>query len=126
MAWDLTLEMEDRPGALAEAGEVLGDAGINLAGGSATVSAGIGTVHVLVEGDDPAPARKALADAGIDIQAEREVLVVEAPDEPGALGEAARELADSGINIEVMYIATDTRLVFGVDDLEAARQVLEG
>lgn len=125
MARDLTVVLEDRPGALAELGEALGEAGVNLSGACATVAAGQGTIHLLVEGG-AGQARAALDGAGIDVAGEREVVIVEAADEPGALGAVARSLADAGVNIELMYVATDTRLVFGVDDLDAARGALAG
>jgi hypothetical protein len=45
-------------------------------------------------------------------------------DRPGFLGEMARRLADSGVNIDVAYLASRTRIVFGVDDPDAARRAL--
>jgi hypothetical protein len=123
MATDLMVMMEDRPGALAELGRVLGDAGINLAGASAVTARGQGMIHLLVD-NDPTGARTALTDAGIDVSEEREVLVVDVSDDPGMLGSYAERIAAGGANIELMYVATNTRLVFGVDDLDAARAAL--
>jgi hypothetical protein len=123
MATDLMVMMEDRPGALAELGMALGDAGVNLGGGCAMTSRGQGMIHLLIE-DDPAAARDALAAAGIDVTAEREVLVVEVEDAPGALGAFGARFAEAGANVELVYLATSTRLVFGVDDLEAGRRAL--
>lgn len=123
MATDLMVMMEDRPGALAELGTALGRGGANLAGACAITSRGQGMIHLLVEGD-PAAAREALGAAGIEVTEEREVVVVDVRDEPGMLGSYAQRLADAGANIELMYLATSTRLVFGVDDLEAARRAL--
>jgi hypothetical protein len=123
MATDLMVMMEDRPGALAELGTALGDAHVNLGGGCAMTSRGQGMIHLLVE-DDPAAARDALAAVGIDVTAEREVLVVDVEDAPGALGSFGRRFAEAGANIELVYLATATRLVFGVDDLEAGRRAL--
>lgn len=122
MATDLMVMMEDRPGALAELGNALGRGGVNLAGACAITSRGQGMIHLLV--DDPAPAREALSGAGIDVTEEREVLVVDVPDEAGTLGSHAERIAEAGANIELMYVATGTRLVFGVDDLDAARRAL--
>ena len=45
-------------------------------------------------------------------------------DEPGAVGRVARRMADAGVNITIVYLATETRLVLGVDDLEKARAAL--
>jgi hypothetical protein len=123
MATDLMVMMEDRPGALAELGTALGRGGVNLAGACAITSRGQGMIHLLVE-DDPAPARAALGDAGIDVAEEREVLVADVRDEPGGLGTLAEQLTEAGVNIDLMYLATGTRLVFGVDNLDAARRAL--
>jgi hypothetical protein len=119
MATDLTVRLEDRPGELARLGEALGGAGVNVDGFSGTTSGGQGEIHLLVE--DAASARSALEGAGIQVTGEREVLVVDAPNNPGELGKAARRLADAGVNIEVAFPTADGRLVFGVDDIGKAR-----
>ena len=119
MATNLMVMMEDRPGALAQLGNALGAAGVNLGGGCAITSRGQGMIHLLVEGD-AADARSAVTDAGAEVTEEREVLVVDVDDAPGTLGSLAQRLADAGVNIELFYVATGTRLVFGVDDLDAA------
>jgi hypothetical protein len=119
MATDLTVRLEDRPGELARLGEALGGAGVNVDGFSGTTSGGQGEIHLLVE--DAASARNALEGAGIQVTGEREVLVVDAPNNPGELGKAARRLADAGVNIEVAFPTADGRLVFGVDDIGKAR-----
>jgi hypothetical protein len=122
MATDLTISLEDRPGELARLGEALGGAGVNIDGGCATTGAGSGQVHILVE--DAAAARSALEAAGIQIAAEREALVVDAPNNPGELGRTARKLADAGVNIDVYYVATGDALVFVADDPAKARSAL--
>jgi hypothetical protein len=122
MATDLTIPLEDRPGELARLGEVLGTAGVNIDGGCATTSGGSGEVHILVE--DGASAKQALEGAGIRVSAEREAIVVGAPNQPGELGRTARRLADAGVNIEVYYVGTGDQLVFGVDDPAKGRAAL--
>jgi hypothetical protein len=119
MATDLTVRLEDRPGELARLGEALGGAGVNVDGFSATTTGGQGEVHLLVA--DAASARSALEGAGIQVTGERDALVVDAPNNPGELGKAARRLADAGVNIEVAFPTADGRLVFGVDDIGKAR-----
>lgn len=123
MAWDFKIELENRPGMLAEVGETVGSAGVNLAGGCAVTAGSTGTVHLLVE-DGADAVRGAIRDAGHDIAEEREVLVVDVQDQPGTLGSYARRLAGAGVNIDLFYVATGTRLVFGVDDLDGARAAL--
>jgi hypothetical protein len=122
MAKDLTVVLEDRPGTLAALGEALGRAGVNIEGICGFTAAGKGIMHLLVE--DAAAARSALADAGIEVRAERDVLVLTPEDRPGALGQIARKIASTGANIDVVYLATDTRIVIGADDLARARAAL--
>lgn len=123
MATDLTVLLDDQPGALAGLGEALGAAGVNLGGACAVTRGGRGEIHLLIEGD-AAGAAAALRNAGYDVEADREMLVVDAEDRPGELGATARKLADAGVNIQVFYVGSNTRLVFGVDNLAAARTAL--
>lgn len=119
MAKDLTVILEDRPGTLADMGEVLGKAGINIDGLCGFPCQGKGTIHVLVE--DAAAARRALEERGLEVRDEREVLILEVEDRPGAGGNVTRRIANAGVNIDLVYRTTKTRLVMGVDDLEKAR-----
>jgi hypothetical protein len=119
MATDLTVQLEDRPGTLAQLGEALGNAGVNIDGLCAVTGGGRGEIHVLVE--DASAARQALEGAGMQVSGEQEVLVVDAQDRPGELGRIARAVADAGANINLAYVAADTRVVIGADDLEKAR-----
>jgi hypothetical protein len=121
---DLTVIMDDQPGKLADLGEATGRAGINIAGLCAMVGDGKGFIHILVE--DEAAAREALEGAGIRVADEREAVVVDLHDKPGAMGEIARDLAEAGVNIDVAYtIFTGVRLVILTEDVESARQALD-
>ena len=122
MAKDLTVHLEDRPGTLAELGEALGNAGINIDGMCGFPCEGKGVIHVLT--DDASGARRALEDAGIAVAAERDILLFEAEDRPGMLGEITRKIADAGVNVDLLYKATQTKLVIGADDLEKAQSAL--
>lgn len=120
---DLTITLEDRPGRLADLGDTTGKAGINIEGMCATSAGGKAEVHVLV--DDEAAAREALGSAGIEVDAQRDVLVIDIEDRPGTLGEVARKVADAGVNIGLAYSTFGgVRLVLGVDDLDRARSAL--
>jgi hypothetical protein len=79
-------------------------------------------MHVVVEGDASA-ARTAFEQAGMEVRREREVLVIEVDDTPGGLGRATRRYADAGINVDLVYLTADGRLVLGPDDVERARSV---
>jgi hypothetical protein len=40
------------------------------------------------------------------------------------VGEVSRKVGDTGVSINLVYLATNTRLVFGADDLAAAEAAL--
>jgi hypothetical protein len=122
MVSDLTVSLVDKPGSLADMGEALGAAGINIIGMCGLTVAGKGEIHILVE--DAAKAREALKAKGLEVAAERDVLVVDVQPVPGELGRKARALANAGVNIELSYLTEDGRLVLGVDNLEKAKSVL--
>jgi hypothetical protein len=123
MSKDLTLVLEDRLGELAKVGEALGRAGVNIDGICGMTVEGRGIVHVLVQ--DAVKARRALEANHIQVSGELEVLVLEVEDRPSVLGNIARRLANAGVNIQLAYLATSTRLVVGVDDLEKARSTMQ-
>lgn len=123
MAKDLTLILEDKPGELARVGEALGKAGMNIEGVCGVTIDGQGVIHLLVE--DAAKARRTLEVNRITVREETDVLVVEVEDRPAALGNIARRLANAGVNLHLAYLATSTRLVLGVDDLEKARATIQ-
>jgi hypothetical protein len=55
---------------------------------------------------------------------QREVLVVNFSDGTGSLGELARELAQAGVNVELVYSAFGGSLVIATDDVRSAREAL--
>ena len=122
MARDLTIHLDDRPGTLANMGEVLGKAEINMEAICAMPSAGQGVVHILVE--DFAGAKRALEDAGIQVAGERDVIMLTAENRPGSLGEIAQRLANAGVNIDLVYVASNNRLIIGVDDMAKGRAAI--
>lgn len=121
---DLSIELENRPGALAEMGEALGRAGVSIEGGGAWVASGTGAAHFLFA--DGAAARIALEQAGIRVLAERDVVVQRLRQAvPGQLGQLTRRMAEAGVNIEVLYSDHDHQLILVVDDVARGRAVAE-
>jgi hypothetical protein len=119
MGRDISIRLtEDRPGELARVVQALSQAGVNMEG-LAEIG---GVVHVLAR--DPREARQALRAAGFAIDAELEVLIVPMPHRPGEVSMIVQRLADAGVNVRFIYLATDTRLVIGTDDITAARATL--
>jgi hypothetical protein len=128
MAKDLLVTLEDKPGEGARLGEALGNAGANIEGLCAVADGGRSIVHVLV--DDAARARTALEGAGITVERETEVLVSpplpdEWVDEPGGFGRMARALADAGVNISLVYVASGSRLVLATSDDAKTAELLQ-
>jgi hypothetical protein len=120
---DLTVILEDRPGRLADLGEATGKAGINIEGVCGSTQEGQGAIHILVE--DGAATRTALSEAGIEVGAERDVIVVDVEDRPGTMGELTRRIGNAGVNIELVYTTFGAvRVVLGVDDVDKARAAL--
>ena len=121
---DLTIALDNRPGTLAAMGEVLGRAGISVDGGGVWVVNGKAVAHFLFE--DGAPARSALEAAGIQVLAEREVLIQKLnQSEPGQLGKLTSRMAQAGVNIEILYSDHNHNLIMVVDDMEKGRAVSE-
>lgn len=120
MAGNLQVLLEDRPGTLAEVGEILGKAGVSIDGLCGFPSEGRGVLNILVE--DPAAARRALEGSGVAVKGQREVLVLEVDDQPGEFGKLCRRISDAGVNIDLCYVASNSRLVLGADDLDKARE----
>lgn len=125
MATDLTVILRNVPGTIADLGEAAGNAGINLRGGCGFECGGEGLMHVLVEGDASA-ARLAFEGAGMEVRGQREVLVVDVDDTPGGLGRTMRRFAEAGINVDLVYLTADGRLVVGPDDVARAQSVASG
>jgi hypothetical protein len=122
MMKDLSIELPDRPGALADMGEALGNAGVSIDGGGAWVVGMSGAAHFLFA--DGEAAQKALEAAGIKVLAVRDVVVQRLKQGvPGQLGKLTRKMADAGVNIEVLYSDHDHQLILVVDDVARGREV---
>jgi hypothetical protein len=124
MPKDLTVILVDRPGTLADAAEALGRAGVNIEGLCGFPAEGQGVLHVLVE--DEQAARGALEAAGLEVRAARDVLVLEQlPQRPGTLGERLRRIANTGVNVDLIYNTEDGRVVLSGGDVEGIRRAAE-
>ncbi|TDI56756.1 MAG: amino acid-binding ACT domain-containing protein [Acidobacteria bacterium] len=122
MSWDLEVELVNKPGTIADLGEAAAAAGVNISGICGVPCEGVGVMHVLV--DDPDGAAGAFEAAGLTVQGRREVLVTSVENSTGELGSLARRFADAGVNVDLIYVASDNRLVLGMDDLDAGRGLI--
>ena len=119
---DLKVVLKNQPGTFADLGEALAKVGINIEGGCGFPCEGKGIVHILVE--DSSTASKAIEEIGNRVVEERDVLLLDIENSPGALGQLCRRLADAGVNIDLLYLATNGRITVGVDDLNRARSAV--
>jgi hypothetical protein len=122
---DIAIVLENKPGTLAELGEILGKENINIEGICGAICEGEDLIHIAVE--ESGRAYNILKQAGFDIKEQRDVLVIEIKDivkKPGSGGKLFRKLADQNINIDIIYLAENNRIIIGVNDLEKARAVI--
>ena len=120
MGRDLTVRLAaDRPGEVARVVDTLSRSGVNIEG----LTEVDGLVHVLAR--DPSAARSALRAGGYTVEGELEVLVLPMSDRPGELSMVMQRLAEAGVNLRFVYLATETRVVIGADDITRARAALE-
>jgi hypothetical protein len=122
MAFDLVVEIPNEPGALAEIAKAISDAGVNLAAATCLAADAHVELHILVPHAEAA--RHALAVTHVGVSREREVVVVEVEDRPGVLADLTRKVARAGVNLDLVYVATRNRLVFGSPDLDGLKAAL--
>jgi hypothetical protein len=120
---DLVIEIRNEPGALARVAAAISDAGVNLAAATCLGTAEQVELHILVPHAEPA--RRALAISHLGVTRERPVVVVEVEDRPGVLADLTRKVARAGIDLDLVYVATRNRLVFGAADLDGLKAALE-
>jgi hypothetical protein len=123
MAFDLIIDIENTPGALAQVAAAISDAGVNIAAATCIGSGERAELHILVP--HAGAAKHALAISHLAISREREVVVVDVEDRPGVLADLARKIAQAGVNVDLLYVATRNRVVFGAADLAALRAALD-
>jgi hypothetical protein len=116
-AYDFTIVVPHSKGSLANLAEELGREKINIEGLCAVEQNGSVICHLLTT-DKTATAR-AIAKVGYKVTKETEVIVERIEDRPGMLGQVTRHLANAGINLTTVYLATDTRLVLGSENISA-------
>jgi hypothetical protein len=123
MSVDLVIDIENKPGALAEVATAISDAGVNIAAATCIGPGERAELHILVPHAEAV--KHALAISHVAVTREREVVVVDVEDRPGVLADLARKIAAAGVNLDLVYVATRNRVVFGADDVAALRAALE-
>lgn len=121
----LSIFAENRPGAVAEALEVLAKANVNMRAFTIADTADFGIIRTLV--DDTDKAVVALRTAGLIVNV-TDVLQLDFGDAPGSFLELLRKLETANINVEYSYAFTTgdgkAQSVLRVSDPAAAVKVL--
>ncbi len=120
--FDLVIDIENTPGSLSKAAAAISDAGVNLASATCLGSSKRAELHILVP--HPEAAKHVLAISSLTVTRESEVVVVDVEDRPGVLADLARRIAQAGVDLDLVYVATQNRVVFGASDLAALRAAL--
>src|SRR3954464_1238233 len=123
MAVDLTIDIENEPGALARIAAAISDAGVNIAAATCLGPGERAELHILVKHAEAAKHALAISH-GVAITREREVVVIDVEDRPGVLADLTRKVAGAGVDLDLVYIATRNRVVFGAEDIHAPRAAL--
>src|ERR1700744_5009093 len=123
MAFDLVIDIENTPGALATVAAAISDAGVNIAAATCIGNGEKAEMHILVPHAEAA--RHSLAISHLAVSREREVVVVDVEDRPGVLADLTRKIAKAGVDLDLVYVATRNRVVFGSADLDALRGALD-
>lgn len=125
MLEEITVIVDDEPGTLADIGELLGSAGVNIESLSASSHEGRGIINLVV--DDGEDAAELLAANGFKVEGSREVLTATLDDRPGELGRYCRKLAEGGVSISTAYLMKrgggESELIFAVDNVELAQKL---
>src|SRR3954453_8543022 len=122
MAVDLVIDIENTPGALAEVAAAISDAGVIIAAAPCIGPGERPELHILVPHAEAA--RHSLAISDLAVTREREVVVVDVEDQPGVLADLTRQIARAGVDLDLVYVATRNRVVFGAPDLPGLRSAL--
>lgn len=120
---DLTFVVgEDR--SVAEIWEALGSVNIEMEAATTYPRLEGRIVHVVVSDDVARKAYDTLREKGFLPLDRREVLIADIVVQPGEMGRIAREIADAGAKLYVMFMASNNRVVIGASDLAKAAKAL--
>jgi hypothetical protein len=123
----ISVILDNVPGALSNVSEILGREAVNIRAISVADTSDVSTVRFVV--DDPVKALNILKSRGFATR-ETTVLAVETPDHPGGMNAVLRPLKEAGINVHYLYphlgrAGGQAIVILGVDRTEEAQKVLQ-
>jgi hypothetical protein len=122
----ISIFLENKPGALTEVARILGEAGVNIRALSLADTKDFGILRLIV--NDNEKAKGILGQKGFTVR-KTEVVAVEVPDHPGGLARILQILSDAGINVEYLYAfvqqsGENAIIIFRFDETDRAIQIL--
>ena len=122
----ITVFLENVPGRLATLCDTLQQQGVNIQAMTTSEASEYGVVRMIVDNVEAATESLRVVDLPFSTV---DVLGVEVPNEPGALGQVAVRLAESGINVDYAYVTATVSsgqalCVFKVPDPYAADELM--
>lgn len=124
----MSVFVENRPGALAEVLSVLKEHEVNIRALAVADTADFGILRIIV--NDPEKVERILRGTGFTVKM-TQVLTLTVDDNPGTLYDKIQRLSDAGVNVEYMYAFAATgdgfaRVVLKVDNLARAVSIANG
>ena len=122
----ISVFLENKPGALAEVTRILGESGVNIRALSLADTKDFGILRLIV--NDNEKAMEILGRKGLTVR-KTEVVAVEVPDRPGGLAEILKVLFEADINVEYLYAfvqqsGENAIIIFRFDETDRAISVL--
>lgn len=122
----LSVFLENKPGRLCAATDILAKEGINLSALTLADTSEFGILRLIV--DQPDRARDVLMDAGIVVRIS-DVLAIAMDDAPGGAVGILHLLSSAGLNVEYIYACVGKQsgkaiMVVRTDDIELAEDIL--
>jgi len=122
----ISVFLENKPGALAEVTRILGETGVNIRALSLADTKDFGILRLIV--NDHEKAKEVLGQKGFTVR-KTEVVAVEVPDRPGGLADIMKVLAEARINVEYLYAfvqqsGENAIIIFRFDETDRAIAVL--
>ena len=122
----LSVFLENKPGRLCAAIDVLAKEGINISALTLADTSEFGILRMIV--DQPEKARQVLIDSGVVVRLS-DVIAVAMDDAPGGAVGILHILSEAGLNVEYMYacvgkVTGKALMIIRTDDAEAATGTL--
>ena len=122
----ITVFLENVPGRLETLCDTLQQQGVNIQAMTTSEASEYGVVRMIVDNVEAATESLRVVDLPFSTV---DVLAVEVPNEPGALGQVAVRLAESGINVDYAYVTAavssgQALCVFKVPDPYSADEMM--